>query len=231
MTNIQIPLEYLQKKVSRSNAHIACNILKNYEHFNRDIESFIVYAIDTIQQHFTRNSLRGNKSYQGEANLTHVSASIGEYILTYIKYDNSNTNPWDWFKLRVMMGDLFIECFYNLYQIDIGKNKENKFVSLHELDRNLKRSRTHYVIVPDKWNMNIPEGSKTLLEGTVLSPPENVTQLIQPTNTPVIKHWNEDREVEFKNYLRRDFVKAIDVIQQTGWKINKDVHKTYDNYV
>ena len=32
--------------------------------------------------------MRGNKSYQGEANLTHLSVAIGTHILTEIKYSN-----------------------------------------------------------------------------------------------------------------------------------------------
>ena len=36
--------------------------------------------------------------------------------------------PWDWFKLRVMMGDLFLEPFYQTHQINIGKTRDNTFI-------------------------------------------------------------------------------------------------------
>ena len=218
---MQAQLQYLTKKVRKSKAHIACSLLKLTP--EADLEAYLVFTMDTIQQHFTRNSMRGNKSYQGEANLTHLSTSIGEYILDDIKYYHEDQPPWEWFKLRVMMGDLFLEAFYQTHQINIGKNKDDAFVPMESLDRGLKRSRTHYIVVPELWNLIVPEGSKDLLLGTTFTQPEDIVGLMQPTDRPVIKGWTEQRSKEFNQYLYRDFVKSMNVLQQTPWKINTQV--------
>ena len=128
------------------------------------------------------------------------------------------------------MGDLFIECFYNNHMIDIGKTispeGDREFIPIGKMDRSLLRSRTHYVIVPQDTGIKIFQilNFKELLHGTVLERPEDISNLIQPTDNPVIKGWTNDREVEFKQYLDRDFVQSMNILQQTGWKINTDVH-------
>ena len=218
-------LLYLKEKVRSSKAHIACNLLKNYEYFERDAESFMLFAMDTIQQHFTRSSIRGNGSPQGEANLTHASISIAEGILRKVRYNPSEDAPWDWFRLRCMMGDLFIECFYQTHQINIGKMRGEEFVPMDKLDRGLKRSRTHYVIVPENWNMDIPVGHKELLTGIEYNMPLPISELMQPSDKPIIKGWKESQRLDFLQYIHRDFVQSQNVLQQTAWKVNQRVHK------
>ena len=218
---MQEQLEYIEEKIRKAKAHIACNLLKDIS--SEDLKAYLVFTMDTIQQHFTRNSTRGNKSYQGEANLTHLSAAIGVYILDELKYNHEDTAPWDWFKLRVMMGDLFLEAFYQTHQINIGKNKNNNFVPVESLDRSLKRSRAHYIVVPELWNLIVPEGSKDLLKGTVFEMPLPISGLMQPSERPVIKGWTEQRSGEFQQYLYRDFIHSMNVLQQTPWKINTQV--------
>ena len=214
-------LEYLKHKIVKSKAHIACNLLK--ETSLEDLKAYLVFTMDTIQQHFARNSMRGNKSYQGEANLTHLSVAVGTHILTEIKYSNKNDAPWDWFRIRVMMGDLFLEPFYQTHQINIGKTRDNTFIPVESLDRSLKRSRAHYIVVPEKWDLLVPEGSENLLKGTVFEKPESISGLMQPTERPVIKGWTQDRSKEFKPYLANGFIKSMNVLQQTEWKINTKV--------
>ena len=214
-------LEYLKHKIVKSKAHIACNLLK--ETSLEDLKAYLVFTMDTIQQHFARNSMRGNKSYQGEANLTHLSVAVGTHILTEIKYSNKNDAPWDWFRIRVMMGDLFLEPFYQTHQINIGKTRDNTFIPVESLDRSLKRSRAHYIVVPEKWDLLVPEGSENLLRGTVFEKPESISGLMQPTERPVIKGWTQDRSKEFKPYLANGFIKSMNVLQQTEWKINTKV--------
>ena len=214
-------LEYLKHKIIKSKAHIACSLLK--ETSLEDLKAYLVFTMDTIQQHFARNSMRGNKSYQGEANLTHLSVAVGTHILDEIKYSNKDDAPWDWFRIRVMMGDLFLEPFYQTHQINIGKTRDNTFIPVESLDRSLKRSRAHYIVVPEKWDLLVPEGSENLLKGTVFEKPESISGLMQPTERPVIKGWTQDRSKEFKPYLANGFIKSMNVLQQTEWKINTKV--------
>lgn len=218
---MQAQLQYLTEKIRKAKAHIACSLLKLTT--EDDLKAYLVFTMDTIQQHFTRNSIRGNKSYQGEANLTHLSTTVGAHILDDIKYYHDDQPSWEWFKLRVMMGDLFLEAFYQTHQINIGKNKDDNFVPMESLDRSLKRSRTHYIVVPELWNLEIPQGSKDLLLGTTYDKPNDITELMQPTDRPVIKGWTDQRRHEFTQYLGRDFIKSMNVLQQTPWKINTQI--------
>lgn len=218
---MQDQLHYIQEKIRKAKAHIACSLLKMST--SADLQAYLVFSMDTIQQHFSRNSIRGNKSYQGEANLTHLSTTIGTYILDDINYYHDDLPPWEWFKLRVMMGDLMLEAFYQTHQINIGKNKNEEFVPMESLDRSLKRSRTHYIVVPELWNLDVPEGSKDLLIGTDFTRPLDIDDIMQPTGRPVIKGWTEQRTAEFKYYMRRDFIQSMNVLQQTPWKINTQV--------
>ena len=57
---METQLKYLETKIAKSKAHIACNLLKDVSSVN--LKSYLVFTMDTIQQHFTRNSTRGNKS-------------------------------------------------------------------------------------------------------------------------------------------------------------------------
>ena len=240
MINLQILSTYLRQKVSKSNAHKSCKILKeNFDIFNTEIDNWFNYIYQIIATHYTRRSVRGNTSYQGEANLTQVSLEIADYIFKQLGIEQEeNEYSQSWFAKRIMMGDLFIECFYNNNLLDIGKNLNNdkgdrEFITIDRMIRSdpkdplgksklrsLYRSRTHYVIkdLVDLDNIDIS------LLGTEVDRPKDISDIIQPTNKPVIKGWTEDRRSEFKQYLLRDFIKSMDILQQTGWRINKDVH-------
>ena len=219
---METQLKYLENKIVKSKAHIACSLLKNVSSDN--LKSYLVFTMDTIQQHFTRNSTRGNKSYQGEANLTHLSIAVGSFILDEIKYSNKDHAPWDWFRLRAMMGDLFIEAFYQTHQINIGKTKENNFIPVENLDRSLKRSRAHYIVTPELWNLIIPDSRRDLLRGTTFEKPKDIDSLIQSeTLKPVIKGWDYSKRNEFNKHINNNFIKSMNVLQQTSWKINTEV--------
>jgi len=234
---METQLKYLQDKIGKAKAHIACSLLKDVS--AATIESYLTFTMDTIQQHFTRNSTRGNKSYQGEANLTHLSIAVGSFILDDIQYTNKDHAPWDWFRLRAMMGDLFLEAFYQTHQINIGKTKDNTFIPVEDLDRSLKRSRAHYIVVPEIWDLIIPDSRRDLLRGTTFRKPSDIDSLIQEeTLKPVIKGWDYSRRREFGKHLNANFIKSMNVLQQTQWKINLKVknilhrnrHKLLDKY-
>ena len=227
---MQTELIYLAEKIRAARAHIAANLLK--DRTEDQLMVLLIKAKDVIQQHFSRNSLRGNKSYTGEANLTHVSTSIGEEVLRLVHITEEDMKadgefmPWHWFKISLMMGDLFIEVFYQHYQIDIGKKKKTDFVPMQSLSRNLKRSRTHYVCVPDvNWTTTVPEGCRELLDGLSATQPVPINGLIQEgSQRAVIKGWKEPRKEEFMQYIHRKFITAMNLLQQTEWKVNVDVY-------
>lgn len=223
---MQTLVTYLSEKIRTARAHIACNLLKQEPVEN--LEIYLIIAIDLLQQKFTKNNMattKGHGSHAGEANLTHASVEIGEFVLQRIEYDHADLAPWDWFKMRVMMGDLFIEVLYQHHMIDIGKAKDKEFVPMQKLDRALKRSRTHYIIIPENWEMHIEDMPRDLLLGTVFEMPQPIEELMQPTDRPVIKGWTEQDSMKFRQYMYRDWVQAINVLQQTGWRINEPIYK------
>ena len=221
---------YLKEKVRTSKRHIACNHLKRYD---GDLTRFMIYAADTIVGQFQRTEMERSKglaSARGEANLTRTSVAIGEYVLEQIGIDRTeNDAPWDWFRQRIMMGNLFIECFYQHGWIDIGKmysiDKTSNFYPYEKLTYNQKKSQAPYILVPQEWPEDIQYAERDKLFGISLTPPLPITDILQPTGRPVIKGWTKADSIKFQQYQYRDWVQAMNVLQQTPWRVNREVHE------
>ena len=224
-------LDYLNQKVRKSKRHIACNHLKNYEFYERDVGVFMQYAYDIIIKYLSRTSLRGNASYRGEANLTQTSVLIGEYILNQSGGERDPMEaPWDWFRRRVMMGNLFIECFYQHHWINIGKSYskdgETSFYPYEQLNFNQKKSQAPYIIIPEDWPEDIKTEDKGILYGISFNMPPAIEGVMQTeTDRPIIKGWSNADNIKFQQYMYRDWVQAINILQQTPWCINPEVHE------
>ena len=229
---MQTLIAYLQEKIRTSKRHIACNHLKNYEFFQRDVEAYMQYAFDKISVGFRlvlTKRTAGLASDKGEANLTAISTALGEYILKHSGYIEDE-NPWDWFRMRVMMGNLFIECFYQHNWINIGKNYDNTFIPYEKLNYNQKKSQAPYILVPQQWPAGIMHEEADELFGISLDKPEKISELMQPTEKPVIKGWSDSDAKRFLPNLTQEWIKAMDTLQQTGWRINTEVHNILHGY-
>ena len=221
---MKILIDYLKEKIRSSKRHISCNHLKAQEVTDAELEVYLQYASDALSLGFRlvlTKRASGLASEKGEANLTQIAVAIGEYILTR----DSEDNPWDWFKKRTMMGNLFIEAFYQHHWINIGKNYDKEFVPYEKLSYNQKKSQAPYIMIPQDWPINIETTEKDDIFGISFECPLPIDNLFQPTERPIIKGWRENDTRRFQQYLNTDWIHALNILQQTGWKVNKEVNR------
>ena len=224
---MQILLEYLRRKIQLSKRHIACNHLKIQRVSDQELEAYLQYAYDKIAEQLNRRTSRGHALQAGEAGLTQVSALIGEYVLNETDGSRSPQEWFNvWFRRRLMMGNLFVECFYQHEWINIGKVYDEDFIPYSKLNYNQKKSSAPYIIKADAWPQPDDE-SKDPLHGISLEVPEDIKGIMQyhtQSNKSLIKGRTVEDNEWFKPYLESGFVKSINILQQTPWIINTEVH-------
>ena len=147
--------------------------------------------------------------------LTNVSISIGKRIISII----SSPKLHDW-KEEVRVGDLMVETFYQLGFIDVKRPAYKSSLPV-EIEL-LKEFPTE---LP-------PEYVKMVLHGTWSSRPRHINRLEQviqfdsesPRYTKAImKRWDEKLDGLFKSLLNTKAIRALDKLQQVGWRIDKDI--------
>ena len=205
MTAFNEVVEYLKDKVGKTSpthpkANSGAQLLRNYKHFNRDIELFVDKAIYTIQKFFTVDE---SSNPAGTAKLTNVSSTIGKTIGNYVQVDPLST------KIKLRLGDLFIEALYNCGYVDLYYPQI--------------RDGSHVVSASALWEElgNISECSiRTNLYATVTDKPDKISkhqQDIKGTSYLIVKN----RQHGFE--LNLPWVRAADKLQRTGWRINQKV--------
>ena len=169
-----------------------------------------------IQMHFTKST---SETPAGECRLTTVSSAIGNRICTHDENDGIFTK-WD---REVRLGDLFIEAYFNTGYVDLYYPQ--------------MRDGFHIVSATSKWTDLWEIDTETIvnnLKGTVMYKPEPITGMMQMhryEEEPVIKGRTKD------DLLDTDavYVKAINKLQRTGWKINTTILdamlKDYKNFI
>jgi DNA-directed RNA polymerase len=203
--------EYLIDKVSRVNpnnpkANSGAVLLRLYKEYKEDMPRLISVAFQTIQMRFTYDT---SDSPAGTAQLTAVSTAIGQRIARVIKREPPGL-PWN---MHVRLGDLFIEAFFNCGYIDIYYPKT--------------RDTSYIVSATAKWIdlADIPEAmSRISLNHTVLNRPKKLTNIMQEDNEPLIKNWTEEDNPEFLTMIETPWVKSINNLQRTGWRINQRIY-------
>lgn len=167
------------------------------------IEDMVFQARKIIQRCFKRNKV------EGETAITQVSMAIGKYVVE--SFDPENVN----FRDHVRVGDLFVEGFVmcGYLTISVGHIKSRKPVTIH---------------ATEKWGeMESIAGKTTCISADPIEP---ITKLIQANGKSVIKTWDRSKEKKFTQYLQAPFVKAIDKLQATRFKVNQDVHQAILNH-
>ena len=176
-------------------------------HFSdEEIEKLVDMSLQIIQMQFTKTS---SESPAGEARLTTVSSGIGHRVC----YKDEDLGIFSEWERDVKVGDLFVEAYYlnglvDLYypQVIDGFHTvlaTNRWPLLEEIDMD--------VIVHN-------------LKGTVSEKPDSISGMMQQhahDEEPVIK----GREAGDPITIDTPWVRAIDKLQQTGWKINNRVLK------
>ena len=172
------------------------------------IEDMIAYARKYIQRCFKRSKV------EGETPITQASMAIGKYIVE--GWDSTNAN----FRDHIRVGDLIIEGFVmcGYLTISVGHLKSRKPVTIH---------------ATPKWGEMEVVAGKTMCMSEDAIPP--ITSLIQPNGRSVIKTWDRSKEYLFLKYKDAPFVKAIDKLQSTRYKVNEDIYnaimQNWDHFI
>ena len=159
--------------------------------------------MQAAQSTFLR-SRSSSKSFK----LTGTSTAIGLAVLSRMGVKNSSYTE------LFAVGDLFIEAFLKL-----------KFI---EIEREYEGYRAPYVIfLTENWELlgDIPEDfEKATLNGTSFRRFPKITGLRNPvTKRPYIKRMTSERD--FSECLDQPFVKALNKLQSTAWRLNVDLVK------
>ena len=197
--------EYLLEKLENTNvnnpkANTGSVLLKLYEGHEEELEDMLLKCVQVLQRLFTKETA---DSPAGETALTNASIKIGEFMFRHMGYEKEDM---EW-KQALRMGDLFIETFYNRGFINI--------------DYPARRDSSHTVRVADRWAHfgRIPDNKFGVsITGTVHEVIPNIYGPIQ-NNRSVIK----DRFDEIEINPNEQFVRAMNKLQRTGWRINDRV--------
>jgi len=206
-TTLDEVVQYLVDKVldNSYNKNTGVRYLRD-NYVTSEIPGLVARAMHIIQIQFTKT---GTQMSTGEARLTTVSSAIG---LDIVSKDENLGIYYQWEK-EIRVGDLFVEAFYNTELIDLYYPQT--------------RNSFHIITPTKKWPLleDIPEETiQSVIRGTVFNKPPDISNMLQeyPEELrPVIKTRDKD-------YLDTDqlWVKSIDKLQQTGWKINSRVLST-----
>ena len=220
--NMKDPLsevvDYLVNKVSKVNmnnpkANKGAQILRTISKYKDNIPSIVQVAFDKMSSNFTREY---PEQPVGLAKTTQVSVGIGEHVFT--KYFGLKCS----FQQAIRTGDLVLEAYVQAGFI-IVKRAEG-FGAYN--------AQAPYMIEPTSRWEEIGEfkliESKGLLVYTVDEKPEDISNIMQPKNYPLIKRWGiaapQTQRDAFNNiFIDSPFVRAVNNLQQTAWQINSKV--------
>ena len=200
-------VEYMEEKVDNP---IYVNntgviLLRLYPEHNEVMEDLLKTSIQTLTVLFVKETA---DSPAGTTPLTNASMKIGKFILKEISRE-----PATW-QDELRLGDLFIEALYNCGFVNI--------------DYPARRDSSHTVIPTEKWE-RLRKAIKPTLNATSFTPPDPIKGLIQ-NGRPLIK----DRGTRTAINLDTPFIRCINKLQQTAWKINTPIYealKQHDGFV
>jgi len=143
--------------------------------------------------------------------LTVTSTSVGLQVLAALGVLNTNHQE------IISVGDLYMEAFLQLGYIRI--------------EREYDGHRAPYIIIlEDSWGELgelPPEYIRHTLTGTSFTKPKDITSLRNEfTKKPYIKRM--DSEEDFAQLLDAPFVKSLNKLQQTAWRINIKLAKAVE---
>ena len=171
-------------------------------HTEDKITELVAISFEILQLSFTKAA---SDNPAGECRLTAVSSLIG----THVMIPDEERGLFENWELSVRIGDLFIEAYYNCGFVDLYYPQI--------------RDGWHIVSATRKWTDIEPIDTTFLkfnLRGTVTTKPpaiEGPVQMQTEEEKPIVKGSKNSFP------LNSTWVKSINKLQQTGWKINKPV--------
>ena len=192
--------EYLTDKIDSgmSNSNTGVMLLKLYPTYEEDIEEMLVVSIQTLQYLFTKET---TDSPAGMSSLTNASMKLGRNIFKYME-----RKPVTW-KDELRLGDLLVEAFYNCGFINI--------------DYPARRDSSHTIRVAPRWAQlkSMPESKLGIsITATTFDKPLSISSMSQNGSTVV-----KDRGLREELDLNTPFIRCINRLQQTSWRINERV--------
>ena len=191
---------YLLEKIERINvnnpkANSGGVMLKLYEGHEEEMDDILTHALQTMTWLFIKDS---TDNPAGTSSLTNMSTKIGKTVYRYMERE-----PVSW-KDELRLGDLIIEAFYNCGFVNI--------------DYPARRDSSHIIRVTTKWERfkEIPDADLDItLVATLTDKPTNI-QGQSNHGWSVLKRGGEIN-------IESPFIRSIDKLQQTGWRINERV--------
>ena len=213
--------------------------------FEERLFDYTIAALDIIGIHFNKYD---DEFPHGYARLTTVSTAIGRDICRKINLDVSKHRPKDQFRNHLRIGDFFLDSIVETGYADLIRGSETtearikymmEIKKLHPKtykehpDYNAKLLNVPYALrATDKWSCLKEDISinKNILFGTTFKKPNKIFGLFQNTEfgqISLIKGWTREDIKIFRDgdLINSPFIQGINKIQQTPWRINKDVLK------
>ena len=202
MSVLTEPKLYLLDKLEKTNinnpkANTGAVLIKLYQNYEEEIEQMLVITIQVMQSLFSKET---SDSPSGTSPLTNMARKVGESLFRYMERE-----PVSW-REDLRLGDLLMEVFYNCGFINI--------------DYPARRDSSHIVKVAPMWAelRKIPESDmRVALKATDFERPLPIKGTRQ-NGRDILK---DGGALD----LDSTFVKSLNKLQQTGWKINERVFK------
>lgn len=231
----------LSVNIENPKANPGAKLLKDFSH---NLFDYTINALDVVGIHF--NKYEEEFPY-GYARLTTVSTSIGRDICRRINLnENDKRNPKEAFRNHLRIGDFFLDALVTCGYADLIRGSEEteakiaymadlrklypKTYKTHD-DYNIKLLNVPYALrATEKWSRTKDDVTpdKKILLGTTFKKPNKIRGLFQSTDfgqLSLIKGWTrEDTKIFIDGEMASaPFVKGINKIQQTAWKINPSI--------
>lgn len=210
---IQEVTKYIEGKcnsISRGRMHTGARLINLMRPYSVDMSALTVRAVSAASLCYQKSRRKSDAPFK----LTVTSTSIGLSVISHMGVFNTN------YQELLSVGDLYLEALLQLGFIQI--------------EREYDGYRAPYIIkLTDRW-IEIgdlpPEYEKHTLMGTSFVKPKPINGLRNEfTKRPYIKRMSSERD--FQQLLDRPFVKALDKLQSTAWKINIPIAKALETNI
>ena len=168
----------------------------------KPIEELVQSSFEILQLSFTKVA---SDNPAGECRLTAVSSLIGVNIMI----PDEELGLYDTWKQSVRVGDLFIEAYYNCGLVDLYYPQ--------------MRDSHHIVLATKKWTDIEPIDTTFLKYSLRSSTPDKPVNISGPTQMHVEEEKPIIKNSKKQFNLDKNWVRAVDKLQQTGWRVNKKI--------
>ena len=204
----------LDKVILRSKKiyKVGARCLKGWDNYDEDIDDLLLSIVGIIQKKFHYSD---SDNEAGSAKVMNLLSSIGMLMITVI--DGYPVIDYDMWLKHLRCGHFVIEKFIIAGYITVDRES---------VDREGSDATAPWVFHPThKWAEIIPlfkDALKSKFSGIYETRPTDIVGLFNTkTGRPIVKKWTDTDK--FRSMVGTDFIKGLDGIRQTGWRINKPV--------